>query len=230
MGALQQIFLANIQSGSNVNARWSGITHYYKCDNNFLDSVGSTNGNNNGGVGFRTGIINQAYSFDGVNDYLNFGVDAFKMTGSFTISLWFNADGITGTLGLISTLTPAPFLGWVLYQSSASLIWVHERGPGLYSQIFVTSAITTGVNHHVVITHDPAIGTSVYYDGAFMTSIGATSIAYGAVQSYIGTFDPSIGANFDGGIDEVSLFDGVAKDSTWVTGVYNAGVGVQYPN
>jgi len=74
---------------ANVSAQVypSGMVSYWKADGNAEDSYNSNHGTLMNGVTFATGIVGQAFSFDGVDDYVNIGnLGSFPSKG--TIIYW----------------------------------------------------------------------------------------------------------------------------------------------
>ncbi|MFC1550911.1 LamG domain-containing protein, partial [Candidatus Neomarinimicrobiota bacterium] len=72
----------------------SGLVSWWKADNNANDSEGSNNGTMSGGS-YAAGYLNQAFSFDGLGDYVdvpnNPSLD-FGSNQDFTLSAWFKAE------------------------------------------------------------------------------------------------------------------------------------------
>ena len=48
----------------------SGLVSWWKAENNFDDAYGGNNGTGQNGATFATGKVSQAFSFDGVDDYV----------------------------------------------------------------------------------------------------------------------------------------------------------------
>src|SRR6056297_2173943 len=63
---------------------------YYKMDGDVLDATGNGNILTNNGATVTTGIINQGYYFDGVNDYVTLSK---TWTGEQTYNIWFKING-----------------------------------------------------------------------------------------------------------------------------------------
>ena len=73
---------------------------YWNLNNNSLDSSGNGNdGTNNGGIQNVTGVVNGAYGFDGVDDYVEVGdIDISPFDGSsseMTLSTWIKLNNIS---------------------------------------------------------------------------------------------------------------------------------------
>ncbi len=75
---------------------FSGLIAYYKGDGNANDSVAGRNGTLVNGAGFDSGVVGQAFRFDGVNDFVSVADDDVWTFASnpFTIALWANFDVI----------------------------------------------------------------------------------------------------------------------------------------
>src|SRR6056297_3661906 len=83
---------------------------YYSFDND--DNTGSNpddisgnanDGTNNGATTGVTGIINEAYDYDGINDRLDTGYTNSALE-SYSFHFWIDADDVTGNAALIGSL------------------------------------------------------------------------------------------------------------------------------
>jgi len=71
----------------NVNVT-NGLIAYYEFEGNANDSSGNdNNGISHGGLSYVNGVVSQAVSFDGINDYIDVKSNSF-VYDEFTISLW----------------------------------------------------------------------------------------------------------------------------------------------
>ena len=66
-----------------------GLVGWWAGEDNAQDSAGGNDGALSGGVGFTSGIVGQAFSFDGVDDRLVVPpTDNLNITGDITVHLW----------------------------------------------------------------------------------------------------------------------------------------------
>ena len=81
------------------------IISYYKLDETtgaVVDALETNNGTNYGATRGVAGIINDAFSFDGINDYVELDDVPFRLSSNWTIAIWFkdssfsNADTLMG--------------------------------------------------------------------------------------------------------------------------------------
>ena len=76
-----------------------GLVAHYEFEGNANDSSGNgNNGTEYGGVEFADGIIGQAGSFDGVDDYILVPNSSTFPTNAITLSYWINRDSIPSQL------------------------------------------------------------------------------------------------------------------------------------
>ncbi|HCX73409.1 MAG TPA: hypothetical protein DHM37_06815, partial [Candidatus Cloacimonas sp.] len=95
--------IAAITSSYNLYTELlAGLVAYYKLDGNATDSHDSNDGTVNGASSV-TGKINNCYSFDGVDDYINIGLQDFS-SNSGSISVWVksNIDSFVNNKWIIS--------------------------------------------------------------------------------------------------------------------------------
>ena len=182
--------------------------------------------------------FNSAYSsfsldFDGVDDYINCGdSDTFTFGNGttdspFSVSAWFNADTLTAnerfTIGKYDSgpewlfQARENFIVFALYDSSNS---------SYYLSTMYSATIDTGVWRNVIFTYDGssnATGCKMYINGSLVTTT-TTKVGYTAMGNK--SSDLKIGARsgkeFDGKIDEVSIFNKVLNQAE-ITSIYNNG-------
>lgn len=215
--------------GVAVSPHYDGITHYYKCDNALTDSVGGLDITANGGMGYATGKINQALSLDGVNDYGSFPNDSFSFTSSFTYRVWINPDAFSGNKYIFCNYKSSPAVGYGLYLGGSQLYFFISNSGSFVHQLN-GGTLSTSTWYHIVITFDDATNDfKIYVNNSLLETYNyATSFTWssGAI-SQLGQYNSA--DYYDGLFDEWAIFDGVAKDSTWVSDDYNGGTGRQYP-
>jgi hypothetical protein len=210
------------------------------------DAVGTNHGTRptstlTGGVlgpSFTTGKIGQAFTFDGINDYVALPNNSLNFPStSFSVSFWVNLANITsGNYALVSNYAnDGVNRGWIVGSLTSGKLYFGIYSPSI--QETITSA-TIAINtwYHVTCVYTPNQPTKTYINGT-LDSTSSTS----ANPSYITTHYPSIGASkynsssvqqyVSNGtkIDAVSIWNR-ALTATEVTSLYNSGNGKQYPN
>lgn len=160
---------------------------------NWIDSVGSgyngtlTNGpafsSNNGGW----------FTFDGADDYADFGAVANLKTANFTFEAWINAKSNSGygDGAVVFDITDGGNWrnGAGLYVYGGSIVISIGNGTTTYSATF---AIPTGKWTHVVGTYDSSSGTlKLYLDGSLKATTTGASQAYNVTNKlFIGWGGP----------------------------------------
>ena len=84
-----------------------GLIAYYPFDGNANAKIGTLNGTVSGAnlTAGRNNVINTAYSFDGVDDYIEFGTGMLSGDGEFSILIWINTSS-TESGRIISQRSP----------------------------------------------------------------------------------------------------------------------------
>jgi hypothetical protein len=196
---------------------------------------GSTNdvsGNGNNGIAGgspivaqpatdRFGAANNAYSFDGVSQYITTNTNITTAPQDFSISLWFNT----------ATTTGGKLAGWGNQQTGASgnydhHIYMNNAGQiyfGVYHFGFrcinTTASYNDGNWHHVAVTFSSTNGVKMYVDGLIVAEDATNNIAeteagywrfgYDNIQNW-----PSAPTSYyyQGLLDDISLFDHALTD------------------
>jgi hypothetical protein len=221
-----------------TNPLWDDLKAYYKADNTSDDSKGTNNGVLTNGGTYGTGIINQGFSLDGVNDFVNMG-DTLDFDGStpFSISMWVYLDSLSGVRMLISKQSTASSkVGYSIfyYNGYFDCILANNRSSNnIYVKAFTTTpSINTWYN--IVLTYDGSKnGSGITFninsvDEVLVTEDNLTGSISNSIDFNIGARN-SITQYTSGIIDEVGIWDRVLTP-TEVTELYNSGVGKQYPN
>ena len=221
------------------NPLWDGLLAYYTADNTPNDALGTYNGTLVNGATYGTGIINNGFSFDGVNDYVDLGnVLDNDGTSAFSISAWVYINNGTGSKSILSKIkASSPFNGFDLFVSNRALhgyIGANSLTDGVYRYTFST-AITVSTWCHCVMTYDgskTAAGMKLYVNNVDSSSIqidNFTGTSSNAFTTNIGARESGAGSFMNGLIDEVGVWNRELT-STEVTELYNSGAAKQYPN
>ena len=199
---------------------------YYALEN-LTDSSG--NGytlTNNGATSGATGILDDAYSFDGTNDYMS-SAPSFS-SNTISISFWAKSDTTNADKVIVMISDGSSNNMFGVYVLSDGTLQVYDRRDGsTYSD--GGSSYDTGW-HHYVITHTGSTGT-LYKDGSSVLVAASDSNSVDWSTLHIGKKTDVSSYYFDGVIDEVAVFD-VALTADNVTYLYNSGspgVAQQYP-
>ncbi|MDG6027332.1 MAG: hypothetical protein E3K40_11615 [Candidatus Brocadia sp.] len=155
---------------------------YYRFDENSGTTAADASGNSNNGAlingpVWTTGKINNAISFDGINDYVNISNESsldFERSNSFSVSAWVKLTPVSGNdYMIISKLDVAPtYRGWAFFiDGNDGSLRVHlTNNWGTSSIIRKDSALSVTDNswHHVAFTYNGsslASGLNFYVDG-----------------------------------------------------------------
>ena len=228
------------RGGGSGNPLWNGLQAYYTADNTPNDALGTYNGTLVNGATYGAGIINQGFSLDGVDDYVDLG-NNFNFDGSnpFSFNCWVNI-GTLSNLGIIFSKGNVANLGYTLSRGfnvgnfdftigSSSANHIHVRSGGVLSIGTISMCTVTyngnGLASGVKLYIDAVLQTkSILKDTFTGSAVNTDSAKIGAGTSLGGTQ-----YRFLGGIDELSPFNNVLTQ-TEITELYNSGAGKQYPN
>ena len=211
-----------------------GMVSWWPGDGNAEDIVDGNDGSLQGGAGFAAGLVDQAFSMDGADDYVLVPDSAsLDLTDQFTLDAWINPSGLHSagpTSGpLISKIGGAG--GNNGYQlgirgNNAEMFCEFNAAgePWPTNALIVTlpSAIPMGQWSHVACVYDNA-DLKIYVDGVLVgtQAIGAKSVVNSASNVRIGSNDNN-DHFFHGVIDEVEIFNR-ALTADEIRAIYNAG-------
>ncbi len=208
-----------------------GLVSWWRAEHTALDEYGTNQPQAGGTLGYAAGEVGQAFSFDGVNGYIQVpasgSLDLGKGAG-LTLEAWI----------MPQSGASMPIFDWSTYALWGVLLWVNQEGPGiLYASlpdstdlhIFRTSPglVPTNVFTHVALTYDKGSGVAqLYVNGAvaFTQTLGTLTpetrndlcIGYHRPEAPYGVF------YYQGLIDEPSVYSR-ALSAAEIHAIYAAG-------
>jgi len=202
---------------ANLNV---GLISYWKLDETtgiVIDSLGNSNGTNNGATANVGGIINSAYDFESRDiDYINLGTDTWSnsdFTSGFTINTWTDIESVT-------TSRVFSIEGRMDIQINSG-IYKGYIGTTVNNFVFGNAVDTNGF-HMITLTHN---GTTLklYEDGVYVNQTLCSNAALDAVSRTTNIGRSYNNANFfDGIIDEIGLWTRPLT-ATEITLLYSGG-------
>ena len=227
------------------------VEAYYKLDKTtgiVIDEILLNNGTNTGSTRGVVGIINNSFSFDGINDQVALSTNTALRLGdqNFTVSAWINRSGITG--GFQRIISKNQNNGQSEYDLALdqgghifSTVWSGDvTGGNCIARGTLNSSIIAieGEWMNVVLRFDSSQqNMTIWVNGSFIQDLNTVQsdtcfnwlAAGGAKQTSIGIRIASTITNpFNGSIDEVGLWNRSLLDSEIVE-IYASGVGLTYP-
>jgi len=213
----------------------SGLVSWWPGEGNADDIQDSNDGTLINGAAFTTGKVGQAFSFDGVDDYVKIPKSPnLDMSTGVTVEAWIKGDpsnpmntccqGIVGADHYLLGISN----GGLYFVVGTTNGAVHAPGPGPTGPFYPTS---TNVFHHVAGTYDGS-SVNLYVDGQLVASnphSGTILQMFASSFITIGSEDgrsgcaPCVGARyFKGLIDEVGIYNRAISASE-IQAIYNAG-------
>lgn len=207
------------------------LVSWWPGDSDADDIVGPNHGTMQNGATFTSGLVGQAFSFDGVDDYIQFGDILDGLNGGFTLEAWISTTATVGNKPIIAKY-------WTM--GSSWIIRTNENDPSKVDftvcspscetpadavQLVSTSNINDGEWHFIAATFD---GTTqqLYVDGELEASGTNTNPAWTDNHHFcIGSFCDSNGNSylpFSGLIDEVSIYSRALSQEE-IESIYQAG-------
>jgi hypothetical protein len=184
-----------------------------------IDTWGSNDGTINGATTGLTGAnqtytTNEAYSFDGSEDYVSIGTIS-SLSSGFSVAAWALFEGTSGWDDVISH--DSSIAVEIRKEQSTTNIQFLSNGQNLTA----SSAITTGSWVHLVAVDDGS-NRQIYIDGTQEASDANGGHTFGTVNWAIGRRENFGDFYHAGDIDDVRLYD-KALSSTEVSNLYNNG-------
>lgn len=207
----------------DVDTPTETITSQFEFSNDMLVSATDPKGNQTHYV-YALGM-----EFNGSTDYINLPVDTLEnITDKFSISLWFNADDLSGYMDLISIGADTAYDAGANLAVHSGGIYYHVSDDASASSTGANFAATVGIDewHHLVLTVTQSAVTG-YLDGEQFDP-DTLSFTGDFTNSQLDTH--SIGKavkynDFSGVIDNVMIFDDELTEED-IYELYNDGAGM----
>jgi len=206
-----------------------GLTGWWAGDGHSLDIIGQNHGILGGGTAFAAGKVGQAFSFDGVDDFVDVPDSAAldAITTGITVDAWINPQlPEIGPAWIIARRDPLVSEGFSVLLSIDGEIAVNLRtttSPSISGSVFVSEPGIVQFNgewQHIAVTADTTTGKLVAYANGSPVPLRATfgpSTLSGQLQNvdrlFIGrrqssdTVEGAVGSgHYKGLIDEVEIF------------------------
>jgi hypothetical protein len=194
---------------------------WWAADNTAADLKGLNNATLSNGTTYATGQVQQAFSFDGVDDRAQVAdSESLKFTASMTIEGWVLVRGHSPTL-------PGYILARGDDRSSSYTLGIDANGNLTFWGL--SAPVPLGQLLHVAATLDDATGSmTLYENGAVVAQMVTADRPLGDLDPAlhpgigIGNSNSSFNLPFNGLIDELSVYNR-ALTAAEVQGIYSAG-------
>lgn len=230
---LLMLLFVSVGSGhaqtSGCPALPTGAAGWWPAEGTAVDIIDTNPGSLVNGAGFAPGMVGHAFSFDGVNDYVNIP-DApnifFANDRAFTIEAWFRPESETSS-----------FL--ILKNAAYGIRWQGSAGPlAFYNGNYHYSTRTSWTLsqwYHVALVDDGATAVKLYVNGSLDKADDGVlrnpnrfpcheSGAYCFPLQFGGVYETHDVEYFRGLVDEVTLYDRPLSEAE-IQAIFEAGSG-----
>lgn len=206
---------------------WSEADNYWKFDEasgTITDYAGSANGIVTGATFGATGILNDALSYDGDNDYVTIGSGFTVGSNDVSISCWVYLDDNTAT----GFWTGGADNGALAFGHSGAGLWIAESGVGTYSAVTSSITLSESTWTHVAMVYDQSANNCTFYING-SSEVESFSYEFTYTNTIIGGRKNGVGSGwFAGDIDEMAIFVGYKLSSSEVSDLYGSGTPPAY--
>jgi len=207
----------------------SGLISWWGGDNNALDIMGTSNGTLMSGAMYTSGIVGQAFSFDGSGSYMDAGANPAWDFGTqdFTIGFWIKFNDLSGEQTMIEKFTGGSGPGWSFTKlADQRFLFVGAGCTGASSDCLasVPVPLAAATWYYLTVTRSGSL-FSLYLDGALQATKSDPGGNFSVpAPLLVGRRNASDGRPFfvKGLIDEVAIFSrSLSADE--IAAIYNSG-------
>ena len=210
-----------------------GLVSWWRAESNALDEVGGNNGIPHNGVGFATGRVGQAFSFNGTNSYVEVpDSPALRLTNQLTIEFWVKRQQGDWPTEYLLNKGGDWTRGALNYGAGIDHPGLNNRLSFLFAGGTRGAGSITDLNWHhcAIVARQGDVDPTFYLDGVpqpVMHREGASTInLYPSTEPlHIGAqVDPISGWNYYSKaiVDELSIYNR-ALTAAEIQAIYNAG-------
>ena len=182
----------------------NGLVGWWPFNGNANDESGNGNNGSNNGATLttdRNGVANQAYSFDGIDDYISI---LRNYQGSFTTSIWFNSNGNSQYKPLIDAFD----VNWEIQIIDSFLAYVSFDNSSNY-QVFNSSVLITNNNwNNLICTYNSSI-LNFYLNGTQIDQFTVNTLPINSGNYFLGASLTGSDQYFEGKLDDIGIWNRV---------------------
>lgn len=200
-----------------VSTSRAGLIAHWTGDNTVLDATGNGHdGTLVNGTTYDTGVIGQAFKFDGVDDYISVSGDAALQPATISVAMWIKATSNSADQLLIDSSHGPGNAGWAVQLFGTARVATQENrvdfaygnGAG-FPHVQSTAIVADGTWHHVLATLN---GTDmrIYVDGGLDNTASYTGTPVASTNNggeiRLGRHY-SLNRQLNGLLDDVRIYD-----------------------
>ena len=185
----------------------NGLVGWWPFNGNANDESGNgNNGTVNGATltADRNGVATQAYSFDGIDDFISI---LRNYQGSFTTSIWFNSNGNSQYKPLIDAFD----VNWEIQIINSFLAYVSFDNSSNY-QVFNSSVLITNNNWNNLICTFNSNTLIFYLNGTQIDQFTVNSLPINSGNYFLGASLTGSDQYFEGQLDDIGIWDRALTD------------------
>lgn len=201
----------------------NGLVGWWPFTGNANDLSGNGNNGTNNGATLTTdrfGNLNNAYNFDGNNDFVSVPRNNIS---NFSVSLWLHTNINTE----FSALVDANVSNWELYLKNLKPTftkWI--LAPGNYQELISTTTLPLSQWHHLTYTYS-SNNVNIYLNGLLISSFNNINLTN--LNSGLYYFGASISGSsqfYSGKIDDIGIWNRALTQQE-ITNLYNASLSTE---
>lgn len=234
--------ISDSPNGTACVQPFNGLVGWWAGDGDSNDRLNSNNGQEINGASYASGIVDQAFSFDGVDDYITIANAAeLNPISEITFSAWVKVNSNNNHQMIITKFygnfnngpNDDSYAMNILPDGGLGMSVETIENGNLFDNILVTGPVNIfDDKFHLIVGIYDGLSMKLYFDGKEVTTIvRSPGEVSGVIQASPDTTPLIIGAGSNGGVDawfvdglvdEVNIYS-IALNSSQILELYNAG-------
>ena len=222
---ISQVYNAGTSGISSLLIRVidENLAHHYKLDGNANDSVGGSNGTNNGAT-----ISSTSASFDGSNDFIQIPSPTALSAAEWSISLRVKTSASSGREVIFGKWYAASHYATISIENDSNSLKLNYRGNNTGSVLTLNSSTAISDNQwHSIAVVKTSSHIRLYLDGAVVAAVAFSGTIESSSDIFLGKFAGALNGQgndhfYSGLIDDVAIWSHPLKASE-ISAIHNAG-------
>lgn len=227
----KRVFSSEVSVTTNTSdIPTTNLFAYYNLEqtsDDVIDIFGGYNATNYGATRGVTGKVNDCFSFDGTNDYIDIGDVDLDTDDAYSLGIWFKTSATN--IGVLIARDDVNERFWQFrVDANGKVRFIRfDSSDSVVANFASTSTFNDGNWHLAIVTFDSSVGSKIYVDNSLEasdTDLTANKTGTGC-SVHIGRLGAPAYSYINGDLDEAFIYENHALTTSEMSDIWNGGSG-----